>query len=54
MRGQSNAAIAAELTIHEPTVRMHVANLLSKLRLADRTQAAIFSLQKRIVPLDDP
>ena len=53
-RGQSNTAIAAELTISEPTVRMHVANVLSKLHLADRTQAAIFALQKRIVPLDDP
>ncbi len=53
-RGQSNAAIAADLTISEPTVRMHVANILTKLHLADRTQAAIFALQKRIVPLDDP
>lgn len=53
-RGQSNAAIAADLAISEPTVRMHVANILTKLHLADRTQAAIFALQKRIVPLDDP
>jgi NarL family two-component system response regulator LiaR len=46
-RGRSNAKIAAELVISEPTVRMHVANLLSKLHLADRTQAAIYALQQQ-------
>jgi NarL family two-component system response regulator LiaR len=45
--------IATDLGISEPTVRMHVANILTKLHLADRTKAAIFALQKRIVPLDD-
>ncbi len=52
-RGRSNPEIAAELVISEPTVRMHVANILSKLHLADRTQAAIFALQKKLVPLKD-
>jgi len=52
-RGRSNQEIAAELVISEPTVRMHVANILSKLHLADRTQAAIYALQKHLVPLDD-
>lgn len=52
-RGRSNAEIAAELVISEPTVRMHVANLLSKLHLADRTQAAIYALQQHVVPLSD-
>ena len=52
-RGRSNAEIAAELGISEPTVRMHVANILSKLHLADRTQAAIYALQQRVVPLSD-
>jgi len=32
---------------------MHVANILSKLHLADRTQAAIYALQQRVVPLSD-
>jgi two-component system, NarL family, response regulator LiaR len=52
-RGLSNHEIANELTISEPTVRTHVANILSKLNLADRTQAAIYALQKRLVPLND-
>ncbi len=52
-RGRSNSEIAAELVISEPTVRMHVANVLMKLHLADRTQAAIFALQKKLVPLKD-
>lgn len=52
-RGRSNAEIAAELVISEPTVRMHVSNILSKLHLADRTQAAIYALQQRVIPLAD-
>jgi NarL family two-component system response regulator LiaR len=52
-RGLSNHEIANELTISEPTVRTHIANILSKLNLADRTQAAIYALQKHLVPLND-
>jgi NarL family two-component system response regulator LiaR len=53
-RGRSNAEIARELVLSEPTVRTHVANILSKLQLADRTQAAIYALRQRLVPLDAP
>lgn len=52
-RGRSNHEIAVELVISEPTVRTHVTNILSKLHLADRTQAAIYALQKRLIPLED-
>jgi NarL family two-component system response regulator LiaR len=52
-RGRSNHEIARELVISEPTVRTHVANILTKLHLADRTQAAIYALQQRLVPLKD-
>lgn len=52
-RGRSNQEIAAELVLSEPTVRMHVANILSKLHLTDRTQAAIYALQKNLIPLKD-
>ncbi len=52
-RGRSNQEIATELVISEPTVRMHVANILSKLHLADRTQAAIYALQKHLISLKD-
>jgi NarL family two-component system response regulator LiaR len=51
-RGRSNKEIAAALGIGEETVKTHVSNILSKLHLADRTQAAIYGLQRRLVPLD--
>ena len=52
-RGRSNKEIARELSIGEETVKTHVSNILSKLHLADRTQAAIYGLQQRLVRLDD-
>ena len=52
-RGHSNHIIAQGLVISEETVKTHVSNILSKLHLADRTQAAIYALQQRLVPLDD-
>jgi NarL family two-component system response regulator LiaR len=51
--GRSNHEIAVELVISEETVKSHVSNILSKLHLADRTQAAIYALQQRLVPLDE-
>jgi NarL family two-component system response regulator LiaR len=51
-RGRSNKEIAGDLSIGEETVKTHVSNILSKLHLADRTQAAIYGLQQRLVPLD--
>ncbi|MFL6144225.1 MAG: response regulator [Labedaea sp.] len=52
-RGRSNRAIARLLSISEDTVKAHVSSILTKLQLIDRTQAAIFGLQQRLVPLDD-
>lgn len=52
-RGRSNAEIARDLVISEPTVKTHVSNILSKLHLADRTQAAIYALQQQVVALRD-
>ena len=51
-RGLSNKEIATELSISQMTVKTHVSNLLSKLNLADRTQAAIFSIRQGLVPED--
>jgi NarL family two-component system response regulator LiaR len=51
-RGRSNKEIAKDLSIGEETVKTHISNILSKLQLADRTQAAIYALQRRLVPLD--
>ena len=52
-RGRSNREIARALEISEETVKAHVSSILAKLQLADRTQAAIFGLQQRLVPLDE-
>jgi NarL family two-component system response regulator LiaR len=52
-RGRSNHEIAQELVVSEPTVRTHVMNILTKLHLTDRTQAAIYALQQNLVPLKD-
>ncbi len=49
-QGKSNKEIAELLIISEKTVKTHVSNVLSKLHLADRTQAAIYALRQRIVP----
>jgi NarL family two-component system response regulator LiaR len=53
-RGMSNKEIAEALTIAEGTVKSHVSNILSKLHLAHRTQAALYALKRKLVPLDDP
>jgi two-component system, NarL family, response regulator LiaR len=52
-RGMSNAEIADHLIIGERTVKTHVSNILSKLHLQDRTQAALLALRERLVPLDE-
>ncbi len=43
--GRSNKQIARELSISETTVKGHVANILGKLELADRTQAAVYAVR---------
>jgi NarL family two-component system response regulator LiaR len=48
-RGLSNKAIALELQVSEKTVKTHVSNILAKLHLADRTQAALFAVRERLV-----
>ncbi len=52
-RGLNNHAIAAQLTVSENTVRTHVSNILAKLDLRDRTQAALLALQRHLVPLSE-
>ena len=53
-KGYSNSRIAEELVISENTVKGHVSNILSKLHLADRTQAAVFAWQQGIVKRQPP
>ena len=52
-QGRSNRDIAEELVITEMTVRTHVSNILSKLHLASRTQAALYALREGLASLDD-
>jgi DNA-binding NarL/FixJ family response regulator len=47
--GQSNKEIAVALVISEKTVKSHISNILGKLHLADRTQAAVYAWQTGIV-----
>jgi NarL family two-component system response regulator LiaR len=47
--GLTNSQIADKLVISENTVKGHVSNILSKLHLADRTQAAAYAWQQGIV-----
>jgi len=51
-KGLTNQDIAAELVIGEGTVRTHVSNILSKLHLANRTQAALYALREGFASLD--
>jgi len=51
-RGLANQEIAEVLGISERTVRTHIGNILDKLHLANRTQAALYALRKGWVSLD--
>jgi len=48
-RGAANKEIAAELSITERTARTHVSNILGKLGLASRTQAALWAVEHKMV-----
>ena len=52
VRGQANKQIAFTLNIAEHTVKNHVKNILSKLGVQDRTQAATAAIQRGIIHLD--
>ena len=53
-QGLSNREIADHLVITEMTVRTHVSNILGKLHLASRIQAALYALREGLVALDPP
>jgi two-component system, NarL family, response regulator LiaR len=50
-RGLSNQEIANELFVHERTIAKYVSSILSKLHLANRTQAALFALREGLTAL---
>lgn len=49
-KGESNKAIAKELGISHDTVKLHVRNILSKLNLTSRVEAAVFAVEQRLAP----
>lgn len=49
-RGMTNRQIADALSISEKTVSVHISNLLGKLGLASRTQAALYAARAGLVP----
>jgi DNA-binding NarL/FixJ family response regulator len=51
-KGLSNKEIAAQLNVVEGTVKIHVTNVLSKLRVADRTQAIVVAIQRGIIDIE--
>jgi two-component system, NarL family, response regulator LiaR len=51
--GLENWEIAEKLVISEATVRTHVSNIMGKLHLASRTQAALYALREGLAPLGD-
>lgn len=51
-QGLTNQEIAEKLVIGEGTVRTHVSNILGKLHLANRTQAALYALREGFAPLN--
>ena len=52
-QGQENREIAEQLVISEATVRTHVSNILGKLHLASRTQAALYALREGLAHLNE-
>lgn len=52
-QGLDNHQIGAQLVISQPTVRSHVTNILNKLNLDNRTQAALYALRHNLASLDD-
>jgi DNA-binding NarL/FixJ family response regulator len=48
-KGASNKEIAYELSITERTARTHVSNILGKLGLASRTQAALYAVEHKLL-----
>ena len=51
-QGLTNQKIAEKLVIRESTVASHISNILEKLHLANRTQAALYALREGLASLD--
>jgi len=51
-QGLPNKLIAQELVVSEKTVKTHVSNILAKLHLTDRTQAALYAVREGLAELE--
>jgi len=51
-KGHPNKEIAEQLGVSEMTIKTHVSNILSKLNLQSRTQAALFALREGIIGIE--
>jgi len=51
--GASNRTIAAALGVSEETVKTHVANVLAKLQVENRAQAAVQALKRGLISIDE-
>ncbi len=51
-RGLSNKEIGAELQVVEGTIKIHITNILAKLRVSDRTQAILTAVKRGIIQLE--
>jgi len=52
-KGQANKQVARELHIGEQTVKTHVSNILGKLQLQSRTQAALYAVRSQILSTEE-
>ncbi|HEY6072915.1 MAG TPA: response regulator transcription factor [Anaerolineales bacterium] len=50
-RGLSNQEIAEEMVVHERTIAKYVSNILDKLQVANRTQAALYAIREGLSPV---
>lgn len=48
-RGASNKEIAQQLDVSEPTIKAHLRNILGKLHLKNRSQAAVYATQRKMI-----
>ena len=51
VNGMSNKEIATDLNISERTVKNHISNIFKKIKVSDRTQAAVFAIKNDIIRL---
>ncbi|MEJ7517677.1 response regulator transcription factor, partial [Staphylococcus pasteuri] len=49
VKGKTNKDIAQSLFVSEKTVKTHVSHIFNKLQVSDRTQAAIYAIENKLI-----